>query len=56
MINTLKWSIKICKFPYHFETQRMKNEGSGESKGYPEDWLREVVKNRPDQFLLDENE
>ena len=31
-------------------------EGSGESKGYPEDWLREVVKNRPAQFLLNENE
>ena len=35
----------------------IKNEGGGaESKGYPEDWLREVVKNRPDQFLLDANE
>ena len=35
----------------------VKNEGgNAEDKGYPEDWLREVVKNRPDQFLLDGNE
>jgi dipeptidase len=35
----------------------VKNEkGRAEEKGYPESWLREVVKSRPDQFRLPEKE
>jgi dipeptidase len=28
------------------------DKGRAEEKGYPEDWLREVIKSRPDQFRL----
>ena len=31
-------------------------EGRAEEKGYPESWLRQVVKSRPDQFRLPEKE
>ena len=30
--------------------------GRAQEKGYPETWLREVVKSRPDQFRVPEKE